>query len=57
MTHTAAKALQGSAFGNVEKVTLEFGIKLEGEAGIPFITSGKAEGSVNVKVEFAPDKE
>jgi hypothetical protein len=54
MSDTAAKALQDSAFGNVDKVTLEFGITLGGEAGIPFITSGKAEGSINVTVEFSP---
>lgn len=56
MSDTAAKALQNSALGNVEKVTLEFGITLGGEAGIPFITSGKAEGSVNITVEFARKK-
>lgn len=56
MSSTAAQALQDSAFGNVNKITLEFGIKLGGEAGIPFITNGKAEGSVNVKVEFSPTK-
>ena len=56
MSDTAAKALQDSALGNVEKVTLEFGITLGGEMGIPFITSGKAEGSVNVTVEFSPKK-
>lgn len=54
MSDTAAKALQESALGNVSKVTLEFGIKLGGEAGIPYIVNGTAEGSVNVKVEFAP---
>lgn len=54
MSDTAAKALQDSAFGNVGKITLEFGVKLGGEAGIPYIANGKAEGSVNVKVEFAP---
>jgi hypothetical protein len=40
----------------VEKVTLEFGITLGGEMGIPYITSGKAEGSVTVTVEFSPKK-
>lgn len=54
MSDTAAKAVQDSALGNVEKVTLEFSITLGGEMGIPYITSGKAEGSVNVTVEFAP---
>lgn len=56
MSDTAAKALQDSALGSVEKVTLEFGITLGGEMGIPYITSGKAEGSVNVTVEFSPKK-
>ena len=37
--------------GNIEKVTLEFGIKIAGKAGIPYITEGSAEGSVSVKVE------
>lgn len=56
MSDTAAKAVQNSTLGNVEKVTLEFGVTLGVEAGIPFITSGKAEGSVNVTVEFAQKK-
>ena len=56
MSDTAAKALQDSALGNVEKVTLEFGITFAGEAGIPAIVSGNAEGSVNITVEFAPKK-
>jgi hypothetical protein len=54
MSDTAAKALEDSAFGNASKITLEFGIKLGGETGIPYIANGKAEGSVNVKVEFSP---
>lgn len=57
MSDTAAKALQDSTLGNVEKITLEFGITLGGEVGVPFITSGKAEGAVNVKVEFARQNE
>jgi len=54
MSETAANALKHSALGSVNKVTLEFGITLGGEAGIPFVTSGKADGSVNVTIEFAP---
>ncbi|MBK8454290.1 MAG: CU044_2847 family protein [Thiofilum sp.] len=57
MSDTAAQALKNSPLGNVEKVTLEFGVTLGGEMGIPYITSGKAEGAVNVTVEFAPKKE
>lgn len=56
MTATAASSVKDSSFGNVNKITLEFGVKLTGEVGIPFITSGKAEGAVNIKVEFAPTK-
>lgn len=55
MSETAAQALQDSAFGNVEKITLEFGITLGADVGF-FITSGKAEGAVNVTVEFSPKK-
>lgn len=54
MSESASKVLEASTFGQVEKMTLEFGVKLGGEAGVPFITSGKAEGSVNVKIEFKP---
>ena len=39
--------------GSIEKVTLEFGVKISGKAGIPYITEGAAEGSVSVKVECA----
>lgn len=54
MTDTTNKALKKSSLRSIDKVTLEFGIKLGGEAGIPFITSGKGEGSVKIKVEFSP---
>lgn len=57
MTATAASSVKDSSFGNVNKITLEFGVKLAGEVGIPFITSSKAEGAVNIKVEFAPTKD
>lgn len=56
MMDTTAQALNGAALGDVNKITLEFGIKLGGEAGIPFITNGKAEGAVTIKVEFNPRK-
>ena len=39
----------GSA--NIEKVTLEFGVKVSGEAGIPYITKGSAEGNLRITVE------
>jgi len=36
---------------DVERVTLEFGLGLGGEAGIPFVTKGKAEGALRVTVQ------
>ncbi len=51
ITTTTLKALRESVGANVDKVTLEFGVTLGGEAGIPFVSSGKAEGSIKVTVE------
>ncbi len=41
-TH-ALKAFKNNAVGNVETVTLEFGVKIGGEAGIPYVAKGSAE--------------
>ncbi|MDZ8188545.1 MAG: CU044_2847 family protein [Nostoc sp. ChiSLP02] len=42
---------------NIDKVTLEFGIKVGGEAGIPYITKGTAESNLKITVECSfPDK-
>lgn len=56
MSETTSKALQKADFGDIEKVSLEFGITLAGEAGIPYISSGKAEGAVSITIEFKPKK-
>jgi hypothetical protein len=51
------KAFQDAAHANVDKVTLEFGIKIGGEAGIPYITKGTAESNLKVTVECSfPEK-
>jgi hypothetical protein len=47
-TLDAFKQLAGA---NVNKVTLEFGIKIAGEAGIPYVTKGTAESNLKVTVE------
>lgn len=39
------------AGANVNKVTLEFGIKIAGEAGVPYVTKGTAESNLKVTVE------
>ncbi len=36
---------------NVNKVTLEFGIQMSGEMGVPYITKGAAESNIKVTVE------
>lgn len=49
-------AFRGVANANVEKVTLEFGINVSGEAGIPYITKARGQGNLSVKVECSfPD--
>lgn len=44
-------AFKKIAIANVNKVTLEFGIKIGGEAGIPYVTKGTAESNLKITVE------
>ena len=39
------------AAAEVNEITLKFGIKLGGEAGIPYITKGKAESNIDIEVK------
>ena len=48
MIPTAFKHAGGA---EVEKITLSFGIKAGGKAGIPMVTEGSAEGSIGVVLE------
>ena len=54
-SHTL-NAFRGMAGGNVDKVTLEFGIRLSGEAGVPYVTKGTAESNLSITVECSFDK-
>jgi hypothetical protein len=36
---------------DIERATLEFGVSLGGEAGVPFIAKSKSEGSIQVTVQ------
>lgn len=36
---------------NIDKVTLEFGIEVGGEAGVPYVTKGTAKSNLKVTVE------
>jgi hypothetical protein len=50
-TRRALAPFKEIAEANVDKVTLEFGVTLGGEMGIPFITKGSAESALKVTVE------
>ena len=44
-------AFKQVAGANIDKVTLEFGVKVAGEAGIPYVTKGTADANIKVTVE------
>lgn len=44
-------AFRKVAIANVDKVTLEFGIEVGGEAGVPYVTKGTAKSNLKVTVE------
>jgi hypothetical protein len=49
-------AFKKVASANIDKVTLEFGIELGGEAGIPYVTKGTAKSNLKITVECSfPD--
>jgi hypothetical protein len=51
------QAFEQVATANINKITLEFGVKIGGEAGIPYITKGTAESNLKVTVECSfPEK-
>lgn len=50
-TNQALNAFREVAAANVDKVTLEFGLKVGGEAGIPYVTKGTAESNLKITVE------
>ena len=44
-------AFKKVAIANVDKVTLEFGIELGGEAGVPYVTKGTAKSNLKITVK------
>jgi hypothetical protein len=51
------QAFEQVATANINKITLEFGVKIGGEAGIPYITKGTAESNLKITVECTfPEK-
>lgn len=58
-TYTALtlSAFKKVALANVDKVTLEFGIEVGGEAGVPYVTKGTAKSNLKITVQCSfPDK-
>jgi hypothetical protein len=45
------KKANNTDIANIDKVTLKFGVKIAGEAGIPYITKGTAEANLEITVE------
>ncbi|MGP1385165.1 MAG: CU044_2847 family protein [Thainema sp.] len=55
-TKRTLKAFKEMSDASVDKVTLEFGINMGGEAGVPYVTKGTAECSLKVTVESSFSK-
>ncbi|XOF35264.1 MAG: CU044_2847 family protein [Candidatus Electrothrix sp. YB6] len=56
-TTQSLNAFRNLAGANVDKVTLEFGIRVGGEAGIPYVTKGSADSNIKITVECSFPKE
>jgi hypothetical protein len=50
-TNYTLNAFRQVASANIDKVKLEFGIKVGGKAGIPYVTEGSADCNLKVTVE------
>jgi len=50
-TTYSLNAFKQVAIANVDKVTLEFGIEVGGEAGVPYVTKGTAKSNLKITVE------
>lgn len=50
-TIISLNAFKKRAIPDVDKVTLEFGIELGGEAGIPYVTKGTLKSNLKITVE------
>ncbi|MEO1401294.1 MAG: CU044_2847 family protein [Cyanobacteria bacterium J06635_1] len=50
-TNQTLNAFKELATANVDKVILQFGIRVSGEAGVPYVTKGAAESNLNITVE------
>jgi hypothetical protein len=44
-------AFKQIADSNIDKITLEFGVNISGETGIPYVTKGTVASNMNITVE------
>ena len=56
-TNHTLNAFRKVGSGNIDKVTLEFGIKVGGKAGIPYVTEGSTDSHLKIVVECSFPKE
>lgn len=56
-TRSTLSAFKNMSDANVDKVTLQFGIRVGGEAGVPYVTKGTAESNLSITVECSFDRE
>lgn len=54
-TSYTMNAFKDMATANVQTVTLEFGLKVGGEAGVPYVTKGTAESNLKITVQCSFD--
>ncbi len=47
----ALSAFKDFGVAEIEEITLKFGLKIGGKAGIPFITEGTAESNLEIEVK------
>jgi hypothetical protein len=55
-TYTLA-AFKQVAVAKIDKVTLEFGVEIGGETGIPYVTKGTAKSNLKIQVECSFNQE
>lgn len=56
-TGQTLKSFKNMGNSDIHKVTLQFGIQVGGEAGVPYVTKGTAESNLSITVECVFDKE
>ncbi len=56
-THYCLSAFKDMSTANVDEVTLEFGVNISADAGIPYIASGKAQSNLKITVKCSFDKD